>query len=83
MPMPTPTPVLVGVGGTGGQGVWMYRRPGLKGTKITAWRDGTVLTVAGGPVEADGYVWIQVVDPKGRLGWIPERYLIPQPHPSD
>lgn len=75
-PAPTPTPVLAEVGGTGGQGVWMYRQPGLKGVKIAAWRDGTVMTVIGGPVEADGYVWIQVVDPKGRLGWIPDRYLI-------
>ncbi len=75
-PAPTPTPVLAEVGGTGGQGVWMYRQPGLKGGKIAAWRDGTVMTVIGGPVEAAGYVWIQVVDPKGRLGWIPDRYLI-------
>jgi hypothetical protein len=64
------------VGGTGGQGVWMYRRPGLSGGKITAWRDGTMLTVSGGPVEADGYTWIEVIDPKGRLGWIPDRYLL-------
>jgi len=75
-PTPTPTPVLAEVGGTGGQGVWMYRQPGLKGGKIAAWRDGTVMTVIGGPVEADGYVWIQVMDPKGRVGWIPDRYLI-------
>lgn len=75
-PTPTPTPILAQVGGTGGLGVWMYREPGLQGGKIGALRDGTVLTVAGGPVEADGYTWIQVIDPRGRLGWIPERYLI-------
>jgi len=54
----------------------MYQQPGLKGGKITAWRDGTVMTVIGGPIEADGYIWIQVVDPKGRMGWIPDRYII-------
>jgi hypothetical protein len=64
------------VGGTGGQGVWMYRQPGLNGNKIGALRDGAVLTLTGQSVEADGYVWIQVIDPRGRLGWIPERYLI-------
>jgi hypothetical protein len=75
-PTPTPTPVLAQVGGTGGLGVWMYRQPGLGGTKIGALRDGTVLTLTGELVEADGYVWIQVIDPRGRLGWLPERYLI-------
>jgi hypothetical protein len=54
----------------------MYRGPGLASGKITAWRDGTVLTIFGGPVEADGYAWIRVIDPRGRLGWIPDRYLI-------
>jgi cell division septation protein DedD len=75
-PTPTPTPILAQVGGTGGQGVWMYRQPGLSGTKIGALRDGTMLTLTGESVEADGYLWIQVIDPRGRLGWIPERYLI-------
>jgi uncharacterized hydrophobic protein (TIGR00271 family) len=75
-PTPTPTPILAEVGGTGGLGVWMYRQPGLKGGKITAWRDGTVMIVVGGPAEGDGYVWIEVIDPKGRVGWIPDRYLI-------
>jgi uncharacterized hydrophobic protein (TIGR00271 family) len=80
-PTLTPTPVLAEVGATGGQGVWMYREPGLRGSKITAWRDGTVMIVIGGPVEADGYVWIQVIDPKGRVGWIPDQYLIRLAHP--
>ncbi|MGD2206033.1 MAG: DUF389 domain-containing protein, partial [Anaerolineae bacterium] len=75
-PTPTPTPRLAEVGGTGGLGVWMYRQPGLKGGKVQAWRDGTVLTLTGEQAEADGYLWIGVIDPKGRLGWIPDRYLI-------
>lgn len=75
-PTPTATPILARVGGTGGQGVWMFRQPGLQSGKIVAWRDGTVMVVAGGPIEADGYAWIQVIDPIGRLGWIPDRYLI-------
>jgi uncharacterized hydrophobic protein (TIGR00271 family) len=75
-PTSTPTPILAMVGATGGQGVWMYREPGLAGGKIAAWRDGTVLIVVGGPVEADRYQWTQVIDPKGRLGWIPDRYLL-------
>ena len=60
----------------------MYLQPGLGGTKITAWRDGTVLAVSGEPVEADGYTWIQIIDPRGRLGWIPERYLIYEGQPT-
>jgi hypothetical protein len=75
-PTPTPTPVLAQVGGTGGQGVWMYRQPGLGGGKIQAWRDGTLFTISGETAEADGYLWIRVIDPKGRLGWIPDPYLI-------
>ncbi len=73
---PTATPILAQVGGTGGMGVWMYQQPGLMGGKIGALRDGTVLTVIGGPVKANGYNWIQVIDPQSRLGWIPDRYLI-------
>jgi uncharacterized hydrophobic protein (TIGR00271 family) len=75
-PTATPTPVLVEVGGTGGEGVWMYRQPGLSGGKITAWPDRTVMNVVAEPVALDGYVWIPVLDPRGRLGWIPEEYLI-------
>jgi uncharacterized hydrophobic protein (TIGR00271 family) len=82
-PTPTPTPILAQVGGTGGQGVWMYREPGLGGGKITAWRDGAVMTILGEQVEADGYAWIKVIDPRGRLGWIPDDYLIHLARPPD
>jgi hypothetical protein len=79
-PTPTATPVHAEVGATGGLGVWMYRQPGLGGGKITAWRDGTQMTVVGESVQADGYVWVQVIDPKRRLGWIPDRFLIRLDH---
>ena len=54
----------------------MYRAPGLASGKIGALRDGTRLVLVGGSVEMDGYVWIQIVDPRLRLGWVPEQYLI-------
>jgi len=60
----------------------MYRQPGLDGGKIGALRDGTVLVVIGDSVAADGYTWIQVVDPKGRVGWVPDQYLIFRGPPS-
>jgi uncharacterized hydrophobic protein (TIGR00271 family) len=75
-PTPTPTPILVRVGGTGGLGVWMYRDPGLDSTKIRAWHEGARMVIVGGPVPLDGYLWIQVVDPQGTLGWIPDVYLV-------
>jgi uncharacterized hydrophobic protein (TIGR00271 family) len=73
---PTATPILAEVGNTNRQGVWMYRQPGLTGGKITAWKDGTPLTETGRQVDADGYTWVEVIDPKGHLGWIPRRHLI-------
>jgi uncharacterized hydrophobic protein (TIGR00271 family) len=82
-PTPTPTPVLVEVGGTGGQGAWLFTQPTLNSGKIRAWRDGTLMRVAGGPVAADGYTWILVDTPTGQLGWIPERFLIFLSRPPD
>ncbi len=82
-PTPTATPILAHVGGTGDLGVWMFRQANLTGGKIGALRDGAVVMVVGGPVEADGYQWIQVVDPRGRLGWIPNRYLVYLGRPPD
>ncbi len=81
-PTPTPTPVLAEVGATGGQGVWMYRQPTFRSNKITAWRDGTVMILTGGTVQDDRYLWIEVVDPKGRLGWIIDDFLVRLARPA-
>jgi uncharacterized hydrophobic protein (TIGR00271 family) len=75
-PTPTPTPIIAQVSGTGGLGVWMYREPGFDGGKIAALREGALTILVGGQVEADGYTWIEVMDSRGRVGWIPEQYLI-------
>jgi hypothetical protein len=80
-PTPTATPSLAVVGATGGQGVWMYSGAGFANTKIRALRDGAVLTLTDRSTEADGYMWIEVVDRKGRVGWIISQYLIHQSHP--
>ncbi|MBN1660492.1 MAG: DUF389 domain-containing protein [Anaerolineae bacterium] len=76
-PTPTPTPVVMHVGRTDGQGVWMFTEPGLRSAKIGALRDGTRVILLGDLVEADGYRWLQVQDTRGRIGWIPDRYLVP------
>lgn len=74
---PTPTPAMAVVGATGGEGVWMYRDATFRSEKIRAWSDGSVMILTGESVRADNYRWIGVVDPKGRLGWIIDAYLIP------
>jgi hypothetical protein len=60
----------------------MYQQPGFAGGKIGALRDGTILVLTGDSVVADGYTWIQVLDPRGRQGWIPGQYLIFRGFPS-
>ena len=83
-PTPTATPVLAQVAGTGGQGVWMRQGPGLGSPKIGALRESAPLTiVTAAPVEADGYIWVQVIDSRGRLGWLPQRYLAYMARPPD
>jgi hypothetical protein len=56
----------------------MHRGPSLASANIGALREGArVRAVAGAPTPmADGYTWIQVVDRRGRVGWIPLRYLV-------
>jgi uncharacterized hydrophobic protein (TIGR00271 family) len=81
-PTPTPTPIIAQVSGTGGLGVWMYQEPGFDGGKIAALREGALTTLVGGQVDADGYTWIEVIDGRGRVGWIPEQYLIYLGRPS-
>ncbi len=56
--------------------------PGLKlrqspsGPAIATLRDGEPLTVLYGQEIADGLVWVEVQDAAGRIGWIPQIYVL-------
>jgi hypothetical protein len=51
----------------------LYQTPG--GPVIGQIRPGQGLTLLYGRQEADGLIWVQVMDLEGRIGWIPEIYL--------
>lgn len=62
------------VANTDGQGVFLRQTPHM-GDRLTAWADGTRLRVVGGTAESEGRRWVHVVDPGGRVGWVPEEYV--------
>jgi uncharacterized hydrophobic protein (TIGR00271 family) len=81
-PTPTPTvsstatPVYAVVGATDRRGANMRRHPGLSPV-VEAWPDGTVMLVLGQEIEADGFTWVLVRDPEGRVGWMAQDFLVP------
>lgn len=81
---PTPTPALAIVANTFGQSfVSLRQSPG--GPSIGFIPHGAVLTVLYGYQVLDGWVWIEVQDASGRVGWIPQLYtqlLFPTPSPD-
>ncbi|MEZ4523024.1 MAG: DUF389 domain-containing protein [Thermomicrobiales bacterium] len=75
---PTPTPVVyMAVGATDGEGVNVRRDPRQDAPRIIALQDGVVVQLTGQRVEAEGFTWIEVVVPDGRVGWIAEPFLVP------
>ena len=76
-PLATATPLAYAVvGGTGGLGVYAYRSPGPSAI-VAAQPDGTIVQLTGMQVSRDGYQWVRVVLPGGRVVWIPRKYLVP------
>ena len=93
--IPTPMAPAVSVGAwvavanTDGQGVYLRRRPEWS-SKWVPWDEGTRLQVlvtglhgtgtpsTGGTERA---AWLQVRDPEGRVGFVPEQYVTPAPKP--
>jgi len=51
--------------------------PGKNYARRTIIKDGTKLTVIGGPEKADGHVWWRLKAQDGMIGWAVEDYLVP------
>jgi len=85
----TPTPsqkIVIGgyveVFGTGSDKLRLRTGPGLNYVTWKIVPDGTRFKVAGGPREADGYVWWSLVDlSDGTEGWAVENFLKPTTAP--
>jgi len=71
-PTITPTPELARVANTLGRGLRLRQSP--EGPIIGTLREGDMITVMYGYEIVNGMVWIEVVDPDGRLGWVPQTY---------
>lgn len=72
-PTATATPGLGQVYVTGLPRLQIYQSP--NGPVIGQMRAGQMLTLLYGKQISGGLVWVEVMDAKGRIGWIPEIYL--------
>lgn len=75
--VPVPTLVLgvrAVVTNTGGKGLWLRDAP--YGSNVVLLEEGSLVSVRGGLIEVDGFLWQNVVDPDGRGGWVAADYLL-------
>ena len=63
------------VSGTGGAGLNLRAGPGTEHPRIKTLPEGSVVELVGGPTENGGFVWRQVRDDTGTVGWGASRYL--------
>lgn len=73
-PTPTATPSVARLANTDGRTLELVQTPG--GPAIGKLRPGDVLTVLYKTQVTNGLVWQQVRDADGRLGWVPQIYLM-------
>ncbi len=59
----------VKVGGTEGEGIRFRTGPGLGYTTTAILQDDMILTVVGGPEQADGYTWWRLQTARSSVGW--------------
>jgi uncharacterized hydrophobic protein (TIGR00271 family) len=82
-PTSTTTPYPAQVVNTQLPGYYSLRQ-WAAGPEIARVRNLQLLTVLYGQEIVDGMVWIEVIDEEGRVGWIPQVYLVTiTPAPSD
>lgn len=88
-PTATPTATATNTSTPPGAEVWLQEPPGLEiyqepgGPVIGMMEEGQAITVLYGRTEFNGLIWVEVMDAEGRIGWIPEIYLVREtPTPS-
>jgi len=80
-PTDTPQPAesaTVWVGNTDGEGVYLRKTP-VMADHVSAYTDGTPLTIIGDDVEGDGQQWKHVRTPDGLEGFVPSMYTVDTP----
>ena len=83
-PKPTSTPEAgpatqkVYVGNTDGEGVYLRKTPNMD-DKLTAYPDGTELSIIGDNVDGGGQTWKHVKAPDGTEGYVPAMYTTDTP----
>jgi hypothetical protein len=55
----------------------MRAEPSTSSDIVATLDTGAVLTVTGGPQEGENYVWWNVVDDQGNVGWVAEQFIQP------
>ena len=73
-PSPTPTPGRGQVRPAGLPPLRLYQSPG--GPSIGYLQVGQWITILYGRQEYGGIIWVEIMDDEGRVGWIPEIYLV-------
>jgi uncharacterized hydrophobic protein (TIGR00271 family) len=73
-PTNTPTPGQAGVIAAYLPLMRLYQSPG--GPVIATLRQGQLVTILYQSVTFGGIVWVDVIDNEGRIGWIPQIYLV-------
>lgn len=78
---PTPAELAVGskvkVANTGGTGLNMRAGPSTGQTRVKTLAENSEVEIMGGPQTADGFVWYQVRDSSGTIGWVVGKFLLP------
>jgi len=83
-PESSPTPEIVPgsgfahIGNTSGFGVNVRSEPGLEYEVITQLSDGSRVELTGEAQSANGFTWLRVRLEDGRLGWIVDKFIIPE-----
>lgn len=72
---PTATPAPAQIFDTRGLGVHIRQQPFRSAPSVGALWEGASVIIFYPPVVSDGYVWWQVQDAQGRIGWVPQVYL--------